>query len=300
MKRRQYSILSVAIFFFGLAGGSAQTQPTPASIGDTAAAGEMAKTDRDYSALSVEKGMPTACVAYFADDGIAFAPRAVNGKKYWGARKEFPGTLVWQPIFATASRAGNLGYTTGPWELKKKDGTGSIGFGNYVTVWRRSPAGGCKIVLDVGIENSQPTEPPPELQVLPAEAAPGQAEKAQRDYRRTEREFAEHARENIGKAIVDAAATGIRVLRDNAFPAVATSAAHVILGSEHGKVIQQTGATKLSSSGDLAYTYGDYSEERGNITEHGIYIMIWQADLNGDWKIVLDLRKKIQPSKPGS
>ena len=40
-------------------------------------------------------------VEYFAEDGIAFAPGAVkNGKKYWAGRTDFPGLLIWQPIFA--------------------------------------------------------------------------------------------------------------------------------------------------------------------------------------------------------
>jgi ketosteroid isomerase-like protein len=297
MKRRQLSILSVSATFFVLAGTNAPADTTPTPIDDTAAAREMAKTDRDYSALSVEKGMPAACVVYFADDGIAFAPRAVNGKKYWGTRKEFPGILVWEPVFAGSSRATDLGYTTGPWELKKKDGTGSIAFGNYVTIWRRSSSGGWKIVLDVGVDNPQPTEPPPALQVLPAEAAAAQREEAQRNYRRTARAFAEHAREDVGKAIIESAAPEIRVFRDKSFPAIGTLAAQVILGSEHGKVVQQAGGTKLSSSSDLVYTYGNYSEERGNITDRGIYLMIWQVDLNGDWKVVLDLRKTVPSEK---
>ena len=51
----------------------------------------------------------------------------------------------------------------------------------------------------------------------------------------------------------------------------------------------------MSRSGDLYYSYGNYSEERGNVVERGIYIMIWRANMNGDWKLVLDLRKKLPP-----
>jgi ketosteroid isomerase-like protein len=297
MKRRQYSILSIAIIFLAMASSDVRAQSTPGPVppDDTSAGREIAKRDRDYSALSVEKGMPAACVAYFADDGIAFAPRAVNGKKYWGAQKEFSGTLVWEPIFAASARAGDMGYTTGPWELKNNNQPDA--FGNYVTLWRKRSGQDWKIALDVGVSNPQPSGPPPTLQVLPAEVAAGHREEAQRKYRQTESAFAERAKEDIGKAIIEDAAPEIRAFRDKSLPAVGTSAAQVILGSEHGKVVQQAEGTKLSSSADLAYTYGNYSEERGNITERGIYLMIWQVDLNGDWKIVLDLRKKVSPEK---
>jgi hypothetical protein len=79
MKRRQLLNLSNARFFFLLAAFGALAQsPRPESDG-TSAAREIAKLDRDFSALSLEKGMPAACLAYFGDEGIAFAPWAVNG-----------------------------------------------------------------------------------------------------------------------------------------------------------------------------------------------------------------------------
>jgi ketosteroid isomerase-like protein len=295
MKRRQLSILFIAANFFALIAPAARSESTPAPASDTSAAREMAKTDSIYSALSVEKGMPAACLVYFADDGIAFAPRATNGKKYWASQKEFPGTLVWEPIFSAASRSGDLGYTTGPWELKSK--TKPSSFGNYVTIWRKDAGKEWKIALDVGIDNPQPTSPPPDLQVLPADVVAGDSEAGRRNYRRTQLAFGESAKRDIGKALLKYAAPEIRVLRPKSFPAVGTAAAQVILESENGKAVQQAGATHLSSSGDFAYTYGNYSAERGNIAEHGIYLMIWQVDLNGDWKLTLDLRKKVEPEK---
>ena len=65
---------------------------------NTSAAREIARIDREYSNLSVAKGMPAASVEYFAEDGIAFAPTAVTGKKYWASRSDFPGTLSFLPV----------------------------------------------------------------------------------------------------------------------------------------------------------------------------------------------------------
>src|SRR5437868_2618817 len=104
---------------------------------DTAAARGAAATDAEYARVALEKGMPVASVDYFADDGIAFAPFPVNGHKYWASRKDFPGILIWQPSFATAARAADLAYTTGPWEMKKKGEEVSLGYGDYVTVWKK-------------------------------------------------------------------------------------------------------------------------------------------------------------------
>lgn len=292
MRRRQPPILFNGLLFFAL---TCVHHTAPAQREGTSGAREIAKLDREFSTFSVEKGMPAACLAYFAEDGVAFAPMAVDGRKYWSTRKEWTGTLVWQPIFAAASGAGDLGYTTGPWELQKKNGPGSTAFGNYVTVWRKRSGGEWKIALDVGTDNSQPTQPPPALQLLPADTPVGErsGSAARRRYHKAELAFSAAAREDVGKALIDFAAPEIRILRDKSFPAAGIPAAQIMLGSEHGKVVQEIGGTTLSTSEDFAYSYGNYSEERGNLRERGIYLMIWQTDLNGDWKVLLDLRKKV-------
>jgi ketosteroid isomerase-like protein len=270
-----------------------------AQSADPSAAREIAKIDSEYSNLSVEKGMPAASVEYFADDGIAFAPGAVNGKKYWAGRTDFPGTLIWQPIFAFAAGAADLGYTTGVWELKKGNEPLSLGFGHYITVWAKQPKGQWKIALDVGTENPQPPESSPSLQVLPPDVTAGTQpqENSRRSLQKAERQFAEVAHNGIGKAILDIATDDIRVYREKSFPAIGLVAAKLMLTSEHGKVTFEPAGSRMSKSGDLSYSYGNYSEERGNVVDRGIYLMIWRANMNGDWKLALNLQKKLPPAE---
>jgi ketosteroid isomerase-like protein len=285
--------------FFSAGAISALSLSALAQSADPSAARQIAKVDSEYSDLSVAKGMPAASVEYFADDGVAFAPAAVNGKKYWAGRTDFPGTLIWQPIFAFAAGAGDLGYTTGVWELKKGNEPLSLGFGHYVTVWAKQSKDQWKIALDVGTENPQPHESPPSLQVLPPDvtAGPEPQENSRRSLQKAERQFAEAAHNGIGKAILAYATDDIRVYREKSFPAAGLVAAELMLTSEHGKVTFEPGGSKMSNSGDLSYSYGKYSEERGNTVEHGIYLMIWRANMNGDWKLALNLQKKFPPAR---
>jgi ketosteroid isomerase-like protein len=153
-----------------------------AQSGNTSVAREIARIDHEYSDLSVAKGMPAASVEYFAEDGVAFGPTAVNGKKYWASRSDFPGTLIWQPIFAFVSVAGELGYTTGVWELKKGNEP-SLGFGHYVTIWAKQRSEKWKIALDVGTDNPQPREPPPNLEILPPDIIQQPRDDARRNLR---------------------------------------------------------------------------------------------------------------------
>jgi ketosteroid isomerase-like protein len=299
LRRRQLLNLSVTQkLFLGVAICSASVSATAQSP-DASAAREIAKIDGEYSDLSIAKGMPAASVEYFAEDGIAFAPSAVNGKKYWAGRTDFPGLLIWQPIFAFAAGAADLGYTTGIWELKKRNEPLSPGFGQYVTVWAKQPKGRWKIALDVGSENPQPPESSPGLQVLPPDITAGTRpqENARRSLQRAGRQFAKAAHNNIGQAILDWATDDVRVYREKSFPAVGLVAARLMLTSEHGKVTFEPGNSKMSGSADLSYSYGNYSEDRGNAVERGIYLMIWRANMNGDWKLALNLQKKLPPEE---
>jgi ketosteroid isomerase-like protein len=265
---------------------------------DTTGARQAAATDAEYASVALAKGMPAASVEYFADDGVAFAPFAINGKKYWASRKDFPGTLIWQPTFATAARAADLAYTTGPWEMKKKGEDISLGYGHYVTVWKKQAGETWRMVLDVGIDHGQPIDSPPALQILPPDPTAGERplEAAKRNLEKTMRDFVESAQRNVGKALLAHASDDIRVFREQAFPAAGLDAARLMLGSDNGTVSRELDASRLSNSGDLCVSYGNYSEVRGNVGERGIYVMIWRIDMNGDWKLALDLQKKVAPT----
>ena len=299
LRRRQLLNLSVTQKLFLAVAICAASLSAIAQSPDASAAREIAKIDGEYSNLSIAKGMPAASVEYFAEDGIAFAPGAVNGKKYWAGRTSFPGLLIWQPIFAFAAGAADLSYTTGIWELKKRNEPLSLGFGHYITVWTKDPKGKWKIALDVGTENPQPPESSPGLQVLPPDITAGTQpqENARRSLQKAERQFTNAAHNNIGQAILDCASDDIRVYREKSFPAVGLVAARLMLTSEHGKVTFERGNSKMSGSGDLSYGYGNYSEDRGNAVERGIYLMIWRANMNGDWKLALNLQKKLPPGE---
>src|SRR5438874_13053312 len=254
LRRRQLMNLSVMQCIFcavGICVLVLDLMAQPAA--DTAAARSAAAADTEYARVALDKGMPAASVDYFADDGVAFAPFAVNGKKYWASRKDFPGILIWQPSFAAAAGAADLAYTIGPWEMKKKGEEISLAYGDYVTVWKKQPGETWRMVLDVGIDHAQPIDPPQALQILPPDPTAGArpVEAAKRSLEKTMRDFVESAKKNIGKALLVHASDDIRVFREQSFPAVGLDAGRLLLGSDNGTVSRELGANRLSNSGDL-------------------------------------------------
>src|SRR6266550_7129497 len=124
----------------------------------------MVETERAFSRTSEEKGIRESFAEFIAADGILFRPTPVFGKK-WMQEHPLPVSttrqlLSWQPIFAAVSRAGDLGYTTGPWQFKNdiKDAKPAA-FGNFMTVWKKQADGSWRFALDLGISNPEPKEP---------------------------------------------------------------------------------------------------------------------------------------------
>ncbi|MEY2541371.1 MAG: hypothetical protein QOI22_973 [Verrucomicrobiota bacterium] len=245
-----------------------------------------------YNNLAQEKNFAAASVQVFADDGVAFAPGAVNGRKFWSKQTE-PPLLAWRPIFATISRSGDLGYTTGPWELKKsRDDPKPEAFGHYNTLWRKGADGTWKVVVDVGVDHPQTAEPTGEVETFVPEFPVARPEAVRERYEEAQKSFTELLAKDAGAAVLAKAGDQIRVYRKGAVPAVGKTAAQLMLSSDHGKEKRTRAGSGVSRSNDLAYSYGDYSSEHTNVIEHGVYLSIWQLDLSSEWKLVLDLQKK--------
>src|SRR6476646_5675279 len=121
---------------------------------------EMVETEQAFSKTAEVKNTRDAFMEFIADDGLLFRPNAVNGKA-WMNEHPVPASdkhplLAWQPVFAQMAIAGDLGFTTGPWEFKAdiKDPK-PAGYGHFVTLWKKQPNGTWRFVVDLGISHPE-------------------------------------------------------------------------------------------------------------------------------------------------
>jgi ketosteroid isomerase-like protein len=268
--------------------------------GSMAALRSVVESERAFAKTSVERGIRASFLQFFADDAVVFTPAPTNGKKFYAKYDDKGRRLSWQPIFATISYAGDVGFTTGPWEMKKSatDET-PIAFGDFVSIWKKQRDNSWKVVVDLGIDHPQPSAPPGEVQLLPPnETLRGiDIELARRNLEKAEKTLADALAVDAGAAITDFADDAIHVYRENSFPGVGKDAAKLMLGSDHGKVTRKTTGGGVSSSGDFAYRYGSYSAERANVKESGYFLAIWKLDSSRAWKIIGDVQKKSPPEE---
>ena len=234
----------------------------------------------------------------FADDAVIFAPTAVNGKKFWREAKKDP-LISWRPVFASISRSGKLGCTTGPWESRKsRDVEKPDAFGHFVTIWQKNKDNVWKVALDVGLDHPQPQGVETEIRTYVPNAAIPYSESASADLEKAQRSFAESLKKDETDAITDNASDDIRIYRDGQLPAVGKRAAKKLLSEQDVKTTRTPRGAGTSDPTDLAYEYGEFTSERDDVTQHGIYVCIWRLESDGTWKIALDLQKSAPTEKP--
>jgi ketosteroid isomerase-like protein len=74
-------------------------------------------------------------------------------------------SLRWTPATATVSTAGDLGYTTGTYQMTMHDPSGAptIERGKYVAVWKKAPGGQWKAVEDIFNADAPPPAATPKV-----------------------------------------------------------------------------------------------------------------------------------------
>jgi hypothetical protein len=254
----------------------------------------LVEAEKSFARTALIRGIREAFLQFLASDSLVFNPGPMNGRTLYEKYDDKGRRLIWEPVFATISWSEELGVTTGPWELKKSAADrDSIAFGQFVSVWKKQPDNTWKVVLDVGIDHPSPKTGAPRLELLAAEEAiPDSDPNMPRPILdRAEQAFLEALKVDAGAAILAAADNGVRIFRQDSFPAVGKSAAKFMLNSDHARMTRSIFGGIMSRSGDLAYRYGSYSSQREDVSERGYFVSIWKADSKRDWKLLLDLQR---------
>lgn len=290
---------SLALLLCLLAGPLAVRAAAP---GLDEAARAMAESEKKFYETGQEKGTRAAFLTFLADDGIVFRPGPINGKEAWGKRPENGFDLIWEPTLAAIARSGDFGYTTGParWRANKKEEK-FLGYGQFVSIWKKQKDGDWKVALDCGIENPEPTGKPEPLRLVVPDEGPqiksGEGRSKALSLPEAHRKFIDAAKSNSTEAALEVAGEEIRIYREGSFPAVGKDAAGALLRAKAGKISFEQLGGDMSSSADLAYSYGKYSLRRDGNTEAGHFFQIWQTDAVGAWKLVVDWQQALPAEK---
>ena len=262
-------------------------QPTDADR-DSLAASELA-----FAKRSVEQGMRAAFIEYFADDGINFAPDPGNTRARYRARPEAiePFILDWHPAIAAVARAGDLGFTTGPYTITgRAPAVREPAQGMFFSVWRRQPDGDWRVIVDGGAPTRAPVpdaafgeDPQPLISIAKAAGAAGQKTLFELEAQPL---FGEPAAANGYAALL---ADEARLVIGPTPPALGRDAIVALLAERQLKFRWETLAAGVSRSDDLGYSYGRLHLLAAREKTTGHYVHVWMRDRGGHWRIVAEL-----------
>jgi hypothetical protein len=124
------------------------------------------------------------------------------------------------------------------------------------------------------VDHPHAAETPGDVETFVPEFPIARPESVRTRWDEVQKNFAELLAKDAGTAVLAKAGDQIRVYRRGAAPAVGKIAAQLMLSSDHGKQTRERAGGGMSTSNDLAYSYGEYASEHANVTEHGIYFSI--------------------------
>lgn len=270
----------------------------------------MVETERAFSAMSREKGTQPSFLAFIADDGILFRPKAVRGKQ-WMLEHPAPASdkrplLSWWPSYADIASAGDMGYTFGPWEFRSNiNDEKAVAWGHFITIWKKQADGTWKFAVDLGISHpeethvsrvlSKPNDAAPTTKTLDVKIDAERAALLSAEQTFSSDSEAHGARQAFGSR----AASYVNVFRENRSPFNGVAAAAEAMPSGAGLWTWKPEGWDVSRSGDLGYSYGTYwlkSSDSKVPSETGNYFRIWKKQ-GKVWKVVVDVANPVPEKK---
>ena len=261
----------------------------------------LADTERAFAKLGAQVGVRESFLQYFTEDGVWFVPGPSKTSADLRSRPAPTGPpkrkLEWAPMYGDVSRAGDLGYSTGP--SANSDLTEArtpTRHGYFFSIWKKQANGEWRVVLDLGVQTPDVWDPKvaPEFHAAPASGwkpkpAPNLKDEST-GLIAAERGFSQLAQSSgvtaaSGK-FLDAHA---RLYRNDISPVLGRENIRAFLAKKDFRPHWEPMASDIAKSADLGYTYGRYWAPRigkDGAEETGYYVHVWRKDARGDWKLV--------------
>jgi ketosteroid isomerase-like protein len=153
----RFTWLAVAVLVVAGAGPTAAAE----SNGSSEAQRSLLAAERAYSARSAAVGFADATAEVLADNAVKLVDKSppVVGKAAvvaltragWPPAEAKP-SLTWEPLAASTSADGTMGFTYGTYTftVPAKDGSLRSSQGTFTTVWARRAGGGWQVLMDTG------------------------------------------------------------------------------------------------------------------------------------------------------
>ncbi len=252
---------------------------------------EIAENELAFSRMAVEQGINAAFLEYLADDCVMFTPMPVNGKALYRNRPERKNILSWKPVLVEIAASGDVGFSTGPWEMHTTKNDTPAAYGHFFSIWKKQQNGKWKVALDLGISYHKEKKEREEL-LIRTSAHTKNATKTNGNTTvlKIEKSFSGTAAvRSLTDAYEHYASEKIRVYRDGYFPAEGETNGMELATADAKRYAFSPLAVSTASSGDLGYAYGvAVTPEK----DSSLFVRVWR--LEKEWKIAIDILKSFK------
>jgi ketosteroid isomerase-like protein len=249
---------------------------------------DVARAEQAFATMSADSGARTAFLHFLDSNSLLFNEgKGFDGLRFWRGMPGGGGAqLVWKPVYTGMSTAGDLGFSTGPFEQRDAPAGNIQLSGNYSSIWVKNKPGEWKVIIDMGTSypNSlyqQSWAPVVYNKLLPP------ATKI--NWQQVENDIIAQVHQKGYQALLP------YLTSDSWFNMVGHQPLHTVNDIEQGLKQIPAGLQfewmggAISSSGDLFYAYG-------SVTLHGKtenYLRVWGHEKDG-WKLLLQVLKWAQ------
>jgi hypothetical protein len=256
----------------------------------------LAAAETAFAAHSVREDLRAAFLANFAPDGVFVRNGWTNARSDLACRPAPPIVLEWRPQYVEVAACGDLGLSTGPSKISSRsDPSRRPVFGQFVSIWRRTPDGAWKVEVDLGISHPEATlwdEP------LVARRVPDAGRTGGAGIAEAESGFQRLAASRGTRAAYAAlGARDLRLYRNGEAPRASLEAALDAPAAGGDGVSWSPERIATSRSADLGYARGSYARTSDPALPLGYFLRVWRREAGG-WRIFLDVANPA-PAPPG-
>ncbi len=247
----------------------------------------MLNAEKAFAAFTEAHTIKEGFLAFMDSTGVIFRQgQAVNARETYLLQKAGPAILSWKPDFAVISSAGDMGVTSGPYELRPKALQDTpIGKGTFSSIWCSNQKGEWKNLADLGVgygvDQSAKT-----ISVEKTVTGEKMNANAYKEVWLLDEKLNEAIAVNDRKTILHYIATNGRLLIEDHLPFDGIDAIASSLPFFPVQMRLKTENGGFAASGDFVYLYGSIDHEQ----KKGAYLRAWVFHKN-EWKVILQTIK---------
>ena len=265
--------------------------PPPVTSATADEASVIVAQERAFAATVRSLGVRDGFLDWLSNTGIVFRPGPKIGHGVYEKQpRGWTGLLAWNPIRAAISADGKLGWSTGPWTWRSDSTATKVdGYGEYVSVWRRTSEGRWRVALDCGIGHPAPAAI--ETTVTYSAPVPGvklgsQPLAARQSLYQADASFARaSASESVPAVLGKYATDDVIVLREGLQRSSGRSSAQAALSGREAQARLVSTAQYIAESGDLGYTYGTFVTGPSAAPDSAWYVHVWHRGPSATWRL---------------